>query len=79
VGSGPHPENVEARPGEPTGGQNYRPQFESLSGALEAVVALAMREGDLDSATALLEVAKRRRATAPDNVSHLDAARRRKS
>jgi hypothetical protein len=35
-----------------------------------------MSEGDLDSATALVEVAKRRRATLPDNVSQLDARRR---
>jgi hypothetical protein len=59
--------------------QNSLPLPETLAEALELAVRLAMSEGDLDSATALVEVAKRRRATPPDNVAHIDAARRRKS
>lgn len=56
--------------------QNSLPLPETLTEAIELAVRLAMSEGDLDSATALLEVAKRRRATLPDNVSQLDARRR---
>lgn len=43
---------------------------------LRLTVSALMAEGDIDSATALLDVAKRRRATPPDNVSQLDARRR---
>jgi len=67
----------DAKPlGATAAGQNSRPLLGSLDEALELAVRLAMSEGDLDSATALLEVAKRRRAVAPDNVSSLDARRR---
>lgn len=60
-------------------GQYSRPEPTTLEGALELAVRLAMGEGDLDSAGALLEVAKRRRATPPDNIAQLDPSRRRKS
>jgi hypothetical protein len=40
---------------------------------------LALKEGDITSAKALLEVVERRRATLPDNVRPLDAARKGKS
>jgi hypothetical protein len=59
--------------------QNSLPLPETLTEAIELAVRLAMSEGDLDSADALLQVAKRRRATPPDNVSTIDSARRRKS
>lgn len=47
------------------------PVFESLAEVLEFAVQLAMREGDMSSAKALLDVAERRRATLPDNVRPL--------
>ena len=54
------------------------PLFESLDEVLEVAVQFAMREGDMLAAKALIDVAERRRATLPDNVSTL-AERRRKS
>lgn len=59
--------------------QNSLPVLSTLTEVLELAVRLAMSEGDFDAAGALLEVAKRRRATLPDNVSTLDSSRRRKS
>jgi hypothetical protein len=59
--------------------QNSLPLPSTLSEALELAVQLAMKEGDMTSAKALLDVAERRRATLPDNVSPIDASRRRKS
>lgn len=51
--------------------QNPAPVFEGLDGALRLAVDAAMREGDIDAATALLEVARRRKAPLPDNVRPL--------
>lgn len=56
--------------------QNSLPLFEGLDEVLEYAVQLAMKEGDFDAVGALVEVAKRRRAAAPDNVSSLDSRRR---
>lgn len=52
------------------------PLFESLDEVLAVAVQFAMKEADFDSLAALVEVAKRRRAAAPDNVLPLS---RRKS
>lgn len=59
--------------------QNSLPLIESLGEALNLAVNLALKEGDITSARALLEVVERRRATLPDNVRPLDAARKGKS
>ena len=59
--------------------QNPLPLFGDLDEVLAVAVQLAMSEGDFDTVSALVEVAKRRRAAAPDNVSRLDSSRRRKS
>lgn len=59
--------------------QNSLPLIESLGEALNLAVNLALKEGDITSAKALLEVVERRRATLPDNVRPLDAARKGKS
>lgn len=56
--------------------QNPPPLFGDLDEVLAVAVQLAMSEGDFDTVGALVEVAKRRRAAAPDNVSSLDARRR---
>jgi hypothetical protein len=56
--------------------QNPLPLFGDLDEVLAVAVQLAMSEGDFDTVSALVEVAKRRRAAAPDNVSRLDARRR---
>ncbi len=56
--------------------QNPPPLIETLGEALGLAMNLALKEGDLESAKALLSVIERRRAQAPDNVSSLDARRR---
>jgi integrase len=71
-----HFENDGKPLGTTAAGQNSRPLLGSLDEALELAVSLAMSEGDFGSLAALVEVAKRRRAAAPDNVSSLDARRR---
>ncbi len=56
--------------------QNSPPVIETLGDALGLAMNLALKEGDIESAKALLSVIERRRAQAPDNVSSLDARRR---
>lgn len=73
------PPNDVVTPPPTTERQNSLPLFESLDEVLAIAVQLAMKEADFASLEALVEVAKRRRATPPDNVSILDSARRRKS
>lgn len=65
--------------GQTTERQNSLPLFLTLDQLLELAVQRAMSEGDMTSAKALLDVAERRRATLPDNVRTLDAARKGKS
>ncbi len=75
-----HLENDEERTRENGSGKNSRPIIEGLDGALRAAVEAAMKEGDFEAATALLEVSRRRKAPLPDNVRPLsDAARKGKS
>lgn len=74
-----HSPNSEKTTGDDSAGQNHRTIIESLDQALELAVQRAMSEGDITSAKALLAVAERRRATLPDNVRPLDAARKGKS
>lgn len=77
--SRPHGENDEDSSRDTRGGQNPRPQSEDPDELLRSTVSAMMAAGDIDAATALLEVARRRKAPLPDNVSTLDEARRRKS
>jgi hypothetical protein len=65
--------------GDDSAGRNSRTIIESLGEALNLAMNLALKEGDITSAKALLEVVERRRATLPDNVRPLDAARKGKS
>lgn len=74
-----HLENDEERTRENGSGKNSRPIIEGLDGALRAAVEAAMKEGDFEAATALLEVSRRRKAPLPDNVRPLDASRKGKS
>lgn len=62
--------------GHTTERQYSLPLFVTLDRVLELAVQRAMSEGDITSAKALLDVAQRRRATLPDNVRPLDAARK---
>jgi integrase len=73
------PPTDQATTGETTKRQNSLPLFETLDQVLALAVQRAMSEGDMTSAKALLDVAERRRATLPDNVRTLDAARKGKS
>lgn len=59
-----------------SGGQNSRPIIEGPDELLRATVSAMMAAGDIDAATLLLEVARRRKAPLPDNVRALDAARK---
>jgi hypothetical protein len=74
-----HLENDDERRGVNESGQNSRPQSGDPDELLRSTVSAMMATGDIDAATALLEVARRRKAPLPDNVSTLDASRRRKS
>lgn len=69
--SHPHLENDEETTGDDRAGQYSRPQFSGLDDLLEYAVSLAMNEGDMASAKALLDVAERRHARTPDNVRPL--------
>lgn len=73
------PPNDTVTPRATTERQNSLPLFETLDQVLALAVQRAMSEGDMASAKALLDVAERRRATLPDNVRPLDAARKGKS
>jgi hypothetical protein len=77
--SRPHSENHVVTTGDDSAGRNSRTIIESLGEALNLAMNLALKEGDITSAKALLEVVERRRATLPDNVRPLDAARKGKS
>ncbi len=74
-----HQQNDEERTRANGSGQNSRPIIEGPDELLRATVSAMMAEGDIDAATALLEVARRRKAPLPDNVRPLDAARKGKS
>lgn len=74
-----HLENDEERTRANGSGQNSRPIIEGPDELLRATVSAMMAAGDIDAATALLEVARRRKAPLPDNVRPLDAARKGKS
>ncbi len=74
-----HVENDEEPRGTTSGGQNPRPIIEGPDELLRATVSAMMAAGDIDAATALLEVARRRKAPLPDNVRPLGASRKGKS
>jgi len=82
VAEEPQPSHEET-PGNETQRQNSAPLLQGTEGALQALVAAAIAEGDLEYAASLIELARRRRAPPPDsrhnNVRPLDAARKGKS
>lgn len=74
-----HAPTDEKTTGDDSVGRNSRPIIEGPDELLRATVSAMMAAGDIDAATALLEVARRRKAPLPDNVRTLDAARKGKS
>lgn len=66
-----HLESDDERTHENGSGQNSRAIIEDPDELLRATVIAMMAAGDIDAATALLEVARRRKAPLPDNIRKL--------